>query len=219
MARPGWKKIFGITVLILLVLVSLGITLTIGWRPFIGAKKRALTDRRFESNEGRLARGKYLVDGVLGCFSCHSDADWSKPGAPPVAGREGAGHVWSGQGIPWLVAPNITPDKETGAGNWSDDTLARAIREGIGHDGRTLFPIMPYPNYRNMTDEDLASVIVYLRTAPPVKSQMPLTKMPFPLNYLMQTMPQPVTGPVTADLATPEKRGAYLVKMGSCALC
>ena len=203
----------------MLVLVSLGITLTIGWRPFIGAKKRALTDRRFESNEGRLARGKYLVDGVLGCFSCHSDADWSKPGAPPVAGREGAGHVWSGQGIPWLVAPNITPDKETGAGNWSDDTLARAIREGIGHDGRTLFPIMPYPNYRNMTDEDLASVIVYLRTAPPVKSQMPLTKMPFPLNYLMQTMPQPVTGPVTADLATPEKRGAYLVKMGSCALC
>ena len=49
MARRGWKKIFGITVLMLLVLVSLGITLTIGWRPFIGAKKRALTDRRFES--------------------------------------------------------------------------------------------------------------------------------------------------------------------------
>ena len=74
-------------------------------------------------------RGKYLVDGVMGCFGCHTDADWSKPGAPPVAGREGSGHVWSDQNLPWLVAPNITPDKETGAGNWSDDTLARAIRD------------------------------------------------------------------------------------------
>ena len=64
--------------------------------------------------------------------------DWSKPGAPPVAGKEGSGHVWSDQDMPWLIAPNITPDKETGAGNWSDDTLARAIREGIGHDGRAL---------------------------------------------------------------------------------
>jgi mono/diheme cytochrome c family protein len=215
-----WKK-FALFILIAIVLiVSLGITFTIGWRPFIGAKKRALTDRKFEATPQRLARGKYLVDGVMGCFGCHTDADWSKPGAPPVAGREGSGHVWSDQNLPWLVAPNITPDKETGAGNWSDDTLARAIREGIGHDGRALFPIMPYPNYRQMSDEDLASVIAYVRSVPAVRNQLPTTKMPFPINFLLQNMPEPVTATVAPpDQSTPVARGAYLVQMAACAEC
>jgi len=51
-----------------------------------------------------------------------------------------------------IIASNLTPDKETGAGNWSDDAMARAIREGIGYDDRTLFPIMPYVHYRTMPD-------------------------------------------------------------------
>jgi mono/diheme cytochrome c family protein len=219
MARRRGIKIFGIAVLVLIVLLCLGITFTIGWRPIIGARKRALTDRKFEATPARLERGRYLVDGVTGCFGCHTDQDWSKPGAPPVAGREGSGHVWADQDLPWLVAPNITSDKETGAGNWSDDTLARAIREGIGHDGRTLFSAMPYPHYREISDEDLASIIVYLRTVPPVRNQLPTTKIPFPLNYLMNNMPQPVTTQGTPDLSTPEKRGAYLVSMAACADC
>ena len=115
MARRNWKKFVLITLLIIIVVLSLGITFTIGWRPFIGAKKRALTDRKFEATPQRLARGKYLVDGVLGCFGCHSDPDWSRQGAPPIAGREGAGHIWSDQDLPWLVAPNITPDKKANA--------------------------------------------------------------------------------------------------------
>ncbi len=220
MPRRSWKKFGAITILVIITLVVLGITLTIGWRPIIGAKKRALTDRRFEATPQRLVRGQYLVDGVMGCFGCHTDQDWSKPGAPPVVGKEGSGHAWSDQDMPWLIAPNITPDKETGAGNWSDDTLARAIREGIGHDGRALFPIMPYPDYRQMSDEDLASVIAYLRTVPAVRNQLPATKMPFPLNFLMQNMPQPVDAVVPApDQSTPVARGSYLVKMGACADC
>jgi mono/diheme cytochrome c family protein len=215
-----WEKFTFITIVAIIALLALGITFTIGWRPLIGAKKRALTDRKFEATPQRLARGKYLVDGVMGCFGCHTDADWSKPGAPPVAGREGSGHIWSDQNLPWLIAPNITPDKETGAGNWSDDTLARAIREGIGHDGRALFPIMPYPDYRQMSDEDLAAVIAYVRTVPPVRNQLPATKMPFPLNFLMQNMPGPVTATVAApDQSTPVARGAYLVQMAACAEC
>jgi mono/diheme cytochrome c family protein len=220
MARRNWKKIIGLTLLVLITLLTLGITFTIGWRPFIGAKKRALTDRKFEPSEARLLRGKYLVDGVAGCFGCHTDQDWSKPGAPPVAGREGSGHTWADQDLPWLVAPNITPDKDTGIGNWTDDTLARAIREGIGQDGRALFPMMPYPHYRQMSDEDLASIIVYLRTVPPVKNQLPTTKMPFPLNFLIQNVPQPLTTAVTIP-SQPNQvaRGEYLVSMGACADC
>jgi mono/diheme cytochrome c family protein len=207
MARRRWKKILGITLIVIITLVIVGITFTIGWRPIIGAKKRALTDRKFEMTPARLTRGKYLVDGVMGCFGCHTDQDWSKPGAPPVAGREGSGHIWSDQEMPWLIAPNITPDTETGIGNWSDDTLARAIREGIGHDGRALFPLMPYPLYRQMSDEDLASVIVYVRSVPAVRNQLPTTKMPFPLSLFIKNVPEPVTAAVpAADQSTPVAR-------------
>jgi hypothetical protein len=58
-----------------------------------------------------------------------------------------------------VYAPNITPDVETGAGIWSGDQLTRAIREGVGHDGRALFPFMPYPDFRALSDEALASII------------------------------------------------------------
>jgi mono/diheme cytochrome c family protein len=219
MARRRWPKIVGIILIALIVLLSLGITFTIGWRPIIGAKKRSLNDRKFEMTAARMERGRYLVEGVNGCFGCHTDQDWSKPGAPPVAGREGSGHIWADQDLPWLVAPNITPDKETGAGHWSDDAFARAIREGIGHDGRTLFSAMPYQHYREMSDEDLAAIIVYLRSVPPVHNPLPTTKIPSPLYYLMNNMPQPVTSAVNSDLSTTEKRGAYLVSMAACADC
>ncbi len=219
MALRRWQKLGLITVLGLVVL-SMGITFTIGWRPIIGPKKRALTDNRFETTPQRLARGKYLVEGVAGCFGCHTDADWSKPGAPAMARREGSGHIWADQNLPWLVAPNITSDKETGVGDWSDDTLARAIREGISHDGRALFPVMPYPDYAQMSDEELASIIVYIRSVPAVRNQLPTTQMPFPLKFLVRSMPQPITATVPEpDQATPQKRGQYLVRISACADC
>jgi mono/diheme cytochrome c family protein len=87
-----------------------------------GPKIRPLTDVTFERTSARLKRGEYLAEGVLQCFVCHTERDWAKPGAPPVAGKKGAGKVWEGK--PWLVASNITPDKETGAGAWTDDMLA-----------------------------------------------------------------------------------------------
>lgn len=220
MARRRWGKILGVGVVLLLVLLTLAVTLTIGWRPIIGPRARALTNRKFAATPARLERGRYLVDSVMGCVGCHSDQDLGKPGAPPVANRRGAGLVWAATDTPWLVAPNITPDKETGAGSWSDDTLARAIREGIGHDGRALFPVMPYPRFQAMSDEDLASVIVYIRTLPPIRNQLPATKIPFPLNFLNNDVPRPLTAPVPPpDQSTPVARGDYLVRMGSCADC
>jgi hypothetical protein len=85
-----------------------------------------------------------------------------------------SGEVLPYAGLPGrIVAPNLTPDPETGAGSWTADQLARAIREGVGHDGRALFPIMPYQHYRDMSDEDLASVVVYLRSLPAVHNQLP----------------------------------------------
>lgn len=217
-----WRGLTAILLLLVALFLVLGISLTVGWRPFIGPRTRPLTSRTFERTRERLARGKYLVEAVAGCVDCHSPHDWSQHDAPIPAGMEGAGQDFALlQGLPGqVVAPNLTPDPETGIGTWSDDALARAIREGIGHDGRALFPIMPYPHYSQMPDEDLASVIVFLRSLPPVRNALPKTEIIFPVKYLIRSIPQPVTEPVPAsDLSDPVKRGAYLVNLGTCSDC
>lgn len=213
-------KVFAFILLGLILLIPLAITFTIGWRPVLGARARPLTDRKFEPTPARMERGKYLTEAVMGCFDCHSERDWGSAGAPMISARMGAGRVWSMDGMPWLVSNNITPDRETGAGTWTDDMLSRAIREGIGHDGRALFPLMPYQNYRQMSDEDLASVIVYLRSIPAIRNPLPETVIPFPISRLIQSAPQPVERAVPVpDASDTVKRGEYLVQMASCADC
>jgi mono/diheme cytochrome c family protein len=215
-----WQKAILYTIVVTLVLLAVAITATMGWRPFIGPRARALTDRRIEPSPARLERGEYLVKNVTGCLFCHSDLDPAIEGLPPKAGLVGAGRPFTAEDMPWLTAPNLTPDQETGAGRWSDDMLARAIREGIGHDDRTLFPLMPYQNFARMSDEDLASVISYIRSLPAVRRENPMTTIAFPVNRLINSVPRPIEGSVPApDLSTPEKRGEYLVTLASCGDC
>lgn len=214
-------KILVVVVCVLGVLAGAAITFTIGWRPFLGPRARALTNRRFESTPQRMVRGQYLVQGVLLCFGCHSEHDWKAPDAAALPGMEGSGEIMPEKGLPGIiVAPNITPDPETGAGKWSDDQLSRAIREGVGHDGRALFPMMPYQHFRQLSDEDLASVVVYIRSLPPVRHPLPKTEIIFPVKYLIRNVPKPLSGPVPApELSTQERRGAYLVNLALCADC
>jgi mono/diheme cytochrome c family protein len=215
-------KNFLVVVLCLVVVLAVGITATIGWRPFLGPRSRPLTNRVFEKTPERWARGKYLVENVNSCMVCHSPHDWTKHDAPLTPGMEGAGQDMAFiAGLPGRVmAPNLTPDPETGAGNWSDDALARAIREGIGHDGRTLFPMMPYQHFHDLQDEDLASIVVYLRSLPAVRNPLPTTEIIFPVKYLIRSVPEPITSPVPPhDLSDPVKRGAYLVYVAGCADC
>jgi mono/diheme cytochrome c family protein len=216
-----WQKALLSTVLVLGSLLTAGISATIGWAPFFGPKARPLTDRRFEPSPARMERGEYLVKNVAGCLFCHSELDTTTRGLPVKAGRAGVGRNWASEGLPWITTPNITPDPETGAGSWTDDTIARAVREGIGHDGRALFPIMPYGNYRKMSDEDLASIVTYIRSLAPVKQAQPMTAPPFPVNRFINAVPQPIDGGTVAapDLSTPEKRGEYLVTLASCNDC
>src|SRR5262249_46560 len=100
-----------------------------------------------------------------------------------------------------------------GLGAWTDDEIARAIQEGVDRTGRALFPIMPYLHFRDLTDEDLASIVVYVRTIPPVVNEVPKPKWPFPLNVLVNTMPKPLTthhpGP---GRTTAIARGEYIVR-------
>ena len=199
-----WRRVALWSVSSLVLALAAAITMTVGWRPFIGPSARPVTDRRFTSTPERLERGRYMFTALNGCVDCHSEKDRSADGHPAVPGTEGSGRVWIEEEAPWLTASNITPDEATGVGDWTDDELARAIREGIGRDGRALFPIMPYTLYRDMSDEDLASVIVYLRTLKPIRKQLPKTRIPFPPGPLINSVPQPVTAPVPApDMSEP----------------
>lgn len=219
MGRSGNRVLLGLCGF--LILLAVVITLTIGWRPILGPNARALTNRTFQSTPQRLERGRYIATALSGCIYCHSQHDWKAPGTPIVAGREGAGEILPYEDLPGiLVAPNLTPDPETGAGRWTDDQLARSIREGIGHDGRALFPIMPYIHYRNMSDEDLASVVVYLRSLPAVRNPLPATNIIFPVKYLIRSVPDPVTSPVPDVPPTDRvKYGAHLADQAGCADC
>ena len=215
-----WQKVLLSTVLVLGTLLTAGISATIGWAPIFGPKARPLTDRRIEPTPARMERGEYLVKSVAGCLFCHSDLDGATRGMPIKAGRAGSGRNWAPEGLPWVTTPNLSSDPETGAGRWTDDMIARAVREGIGHDGRALFPIMPYGNYKKMSDEDLASVITYIRSLAPVKQAQPKTEVPFPVSRFINAVPQPIEGSVPApDVSTPEKRGEYLVTLASCTDC
>ncbi len=205
-------------------LLLLGVLLpaaTVGWAaepPY--PRARPLTERTFDASPARVERGRYLTEHLLQCFVCHSERDWSAPGAPPKAGRKGAGAVMSEAGERRIVAPNITPDVETGAGNWTDDMLARAIREGIGHDGRALFWGMWYRSFAGLADEDLASVVVYLRTLPPVRNALPATVLPADEAAANARNPRPITAPVSGPAPGDSKAlGRYLIGLADCTGC
>jgi len=213
-------RIVLIVVIVLIVLTGVAGVKVLGPRAFLGPRSRPLVSRTFDVTPARLQRGQYLANSI-GCLYCHSPHDWSKRNDPILPGMTGAGQQLPYTDLPGKVfAPNLTPDKETGSGNWTDDTLARAIREGIGYDGRALFGIMPYTHYRNMPDEDLASIIVYLRTLRPVKNPLPKTEIIFPVNYIMRNDPKPITGSVASPgVSDPVKRGRFLVNLTGCTDC
>lgn len=188
--------------------------------PLPAVRARALTDVRFERTAERVERGRYLATAAIGCVLCHSERDRSQPGAPPIAGREFAGAVLAEEPGYRLVAPNLTPDLATGAGTWSDDMLARAIREGVGHDGRGIGGQMWWWAFRALSDEDLAAIIVYLRSLPAVANALPPRILSPEREKERAEAPQPLAGPVAErDLTDPVARGTYLIEIADCMGC
>ncbi len=171
----------------------------------------------------RLERGKYLVEGLLQCWACHSEVDFSKRPIEPFPGKKFGGTVFSNDeaGVSAanrIVIPNISPDPDYGAGKWSDTAFVRALRQGIGHDGRTLFPLMPYSFFRSLSDEDLASVIVYVRSQEPVHIQRPKIQLTEELKKSFQPLP-PLPHVAEPDRSDKVAYGKYLVTVGHCTAC
>lgn len=130
------------------------------------------------ADEALLARGAYLVEGIVACGNCHTprNADATTNEAMRLAG----GFVIEEPEFR-AYAPNITQDRETGIGNWSDEEIMRAIREGVRPDGRIIGPPMPIPSYRGMSDSDVRAIVAYLRTVPPVRNVVPRSVYNIPL--------------------------------------
>ncbi len=171
----------------------------------------------------RLARGKYLVEGLLQCWGCHSETDFTQRPARPVPGKTGGGFVFPNVELNLpapnrIVAPNISSDPEYGAGKWKDADFVRALRQGIGHDGRTLYPLMPYQYFRNLSDEDLASVIVFERSQAPVHIERPKTVLTDDMKKLFQP-PPPLAHVADPDRSDRVAYGKYLVTVGHCDAC
>lgn len=171
------------------------------------------------ASPARIERGKYLFEVVSACADCHSAVDERRFAFPVAPGGFAKGKQFPSSGAGVLVAPNLTPDSETGSGRWSDGQLLRAIREGVGHDGRPLFPSMPYSEYANMSDEDVESIVAYIRTIPPISNRLPASQITFPMSLIMRMVPAPVSSVPSVNKADPVAYGAYLTKIAGCQFC
>ncbi len=171
------------------------------------------------STPDRVERGEYLANHVAVCIDCHSTRDWTKFSGPPVPGTAGKGGDLFDETIGFpgsIAATNITP---AGIGGMSDGELAHAIVSGIGQGGRPLFPIMPYTAYASLSQEDLESLIAYIRTLPPIVNSVPERKLNFPLNLLVRTMPAAYTPQAAPNKGNSYEYGKYITTLASCIDC
>jgi mono/diheme cytochrome c family protein len=163
----------------------------------------------------RIERGRYLA--VLGdCAGCHT-----APGGAPFAGGLALQTPFG-----TLVAPNITPDPDTGIGNMTNDDFLATLHEGRGHNGKRLYPAMPYPAYTKMTDDDVLAMRAYFATVEPVNNRVVSNQLPFPLNIrLAMTFWNGLNFTQGRYQPNPQKsavwnRGAYIVEGAAhCGTC
>jgi len=156
-----------------------------------------------------LARGRYVAT-ISGCVICHT---------PMVAGRPDRDRLFAGgleerlNGGVWR-SPNITPDRETGIGAWTDAEIITALRRGIRRDGQKLLPIMPYPYYHRMTDDDARAVVAFLRAQKPIANRVERST-----NLALQPidLPEPIGNVDRVD--DPKAHGSYLASLMHCEAC
>jgi mono/diheme cytochrome c family protein len=162
-----------------------------------------------------VARGRYLTE-AADCEACHTAKDGS-PFAGGLAFKTPFGTMYS---------PNITPDTQTGIGGWSDADFLKAVHEGIGRDGKRLYPAFPYAAYTYLTDEDALAIKAYLFTLAPVSNVPPQNELSFPFDQRwLMTFWSGLFNPnqrfrATAEQGTEWNRGAYLAEaLAHCGDC
>lgn len=160
-------------------------------------------------------RGRYLA--IVGnCATCHT----TKDGAPYVGGVKF--HTEFGV----LYSTNITSDVETGIGAWSLDDFYRAMKQGMRPNGEHLYPAFPYPSFAKLTDTDIASLFLYMKTLAPVKASAQANDLSFPYSIRLgmrawnKLFHEPATFTPDPGQSADWNRGAYLAQgVAHCGAC
>jgi mono/diheme cytochrome c family protein len=167
--------------------------------PLAGAKS-------VRANDDPVARGKYLTT-IAACIDCHTPL--GPDGKSDLTRAFAGGYVFDLGPLGKLFTKNLTSDKETGLGNWTDDEIKIAIRIGVEKDGQHLFPVMPYLYFNSMADADVDAIVAYLRTLPAISNKVPDRQLNVPAESLPNIPLR--TGLVAPDPADTAARGKYLL--------
>jgi mono/diheme cytochrome c family protein len=209
------KILLGLLAVVALVIVGLAI--------YVGSRQHLTFDVPYpevtaSTDSAVIARGHYVVRNVVNCASCHGDTN-------QIAARDRGEDVPLAGGYHFDIPPgvfyarNITPDPETGIGKLSDRAIARALRFGVGHDGRALLPFM---EVQGLSDEDLVAVVSYIKSQPPVHNLVPAHRYNLLGKIVKATvLANPVgpkqTPPTQSPRGATVENGHYVVE--SVALC
>ncbi len=216
------KKIFKylgyLFVGVLLIGIALFAFVSMTWKKAYDAPYPPIS---ISSDSTVLARGQYLVYGPAHCATCHIDpSDYDAMSAGELVPIAGGSEIIIPPGT--FRPRNLTPDIETGIGSLTNEEVARVMRFGVGHDGRVLFPFMPF---ENMTEEDLNSIISFLRSRPPVSRKIEATEYTFLGKVVLAVgMIKPIQPGATPKKALKQEAsvvyGEYLANsVANCAGC
>src|SRR5215475_3472642 len=164
--------------------------------------------------ETALERGSYLVNNIGACSNCHTPR---VQGVPDLTRRLSGGFQTFDE--PWFTVKgaNVTPDKDTGIGNWSDAELRKALTEGVRPNGIQLAAVMPYAFLKVMTPRDTDAMIAYLRTLPAIRNEVQAPQ--YKAQQAAVAVPWADKPMSEDDLKTPAKRGLYLSSIAHCMAC
>lgn len=160
-----------------------------------------------------LERGAYLVNGVLACANCHTPLDAN---GPILSKALAGGRVFDTPAFK-AYASNITPDRDTGIGKWSEAELKLFLTTGTRPSKVPVAPIMPTAFYKALTPGDLNAVTSYLRSVQSIRNEVPPADYKKPFAH--QEAPFTDKALSDADMRDPVKRGMYLVTLGHCLEC
>ncbi len=208
-------KFLGYSLLVIIILIA-GLLIYVKFAlPNVGEAPVLKVDNSPEHIE----RGKYLATSVSVCMDCHSTRDWSLFLAPVMKGTLGQGGERFDKkvGFPGVFySKNITP---AGISRYTDGELFRLITTGVTKEGRAMFPVMPYHYYGQMDPEDIKCIIAYIRTLQPINNPVAESVADFPMNFIINTIPQkasPHKLPARSDLLA---YGGYMTNAGACIEC
>jgi len=140
-------------------------------RLLLGVAALALLSGTAWAQQDRLKRGEYLAT-IMDCTGCHTPGTFlGKPDMARYLGGSEVGFQIPNVGI--FYPPNLTPDRETGLGAWSEADIVKAVRTGVRPDGRMLAPVMPYHSYGKLNDADAQALAGYIKSLKPVSHKVP----------------------------------------------